>query len=135
MIRTAAIFLLLSAVAAQADLPPPADDYRGPRRVALAGLDFEHRLTHYSRVVDHVNNPSFVLLVGCEGPSQNCNRVERAGVIDWRVIAVDGKPIADGDLNALRAAFAEGKGQAEVLFASLLPGQPPRTFALALDRQ
>ncbi|HUO98598.1 MAG TPA: hypothetical protein VMU01_08005 [Rhizomicrobium sp.] len=134
-IRFAAVLLALGAAPALADLPPPADDYVGPRHVTVAGLAFEHRLTHYSRVIDHANNPSFVLLVGCEGESHNCNAVKRAGVIDWEVIAVGGKPIARGDLNALVAAFGSGHGPVEVLFASRVPAQPPRTFALMLDRQ
>jgi len=136
MIRPALLAALLAlSSAALADLPPPADDYHGPRHITLAGLDFEHRLDHYSRVIDHVNNPSFVLLVGCEGETANCNAVKWAGVIGWKVVAVDGKPIPGGDLNALTAAFKDGRGPVEVLFVSPLPDKPPRTFALQLNRQ
>ena len=129
-----ALLAALSATAALADLAPPADDYIGPREVTRAGLNFEHRLTHYSRVVDHVNNPALVLLVGCEGVSRNCDSVTKSGVIDWEVISVDGKPIAGGDLNAVIAAFSTGRGAVEILFARKEDGQPPRSLALKLDR-
>ena len=137
MIRLKSFVVLaaMTATAALADLPPPADDYVGPRHVTLAGLNFEHRLTHYSRVIDHLNNPSFVLLVGCEGGSRNCDLVTKSGVMDWEVVAVDGRPIAQGDLNAVIAAFSAGHGPVEILFARREAGQPPRPLALKLDRK
>jgi len=139
MIRVTTLAAAFAAVActaaALADLPPPADDYIGPKHVTLAGLNFEHRVSHYSRELRLHRTDSYVLLVGCEGSSENCNRVERAGVIDWRVISVDGKPVPNGDLQAVIDAFASGRGPVDVLFVQPVPSQPPRTFALQLDRK
>ena len=129
-----AVVAAVTATAALADLPPPADDYIGPKHVTLAGLNFEHRLTYYSRVIDHVRNPSYVMLVGCEGVSRNCDLAGQSGVMDWEVVSVDGKPIAGGDLNAVIAAFSTGRGAVEILFARKEDGQPPRSLALKLDR-
>jgi hypothetical protein len=129
-----AVVAAVTATAALADLPPPADDYIGPRHVTLAGLNFEHRLAHYSRVIDHAANPSFVVLVGCEGASRNCDLVTKSGVMDWEVVSVDGKPIAQGDLNTVIAAFGTGHGPVEILFVHNEGAKPPRHLALKLDR-
>lgn len=132
-LRSIATLTVLAATAAFADLPPPADDYIGPKHVTLAGLNFEHRLDHYSRVIDHVKNPSFVLLVGCEGASYNCDAVTKAGVIDWEVVSVDGKPVVQGDLNAVIAAFRSGTGPVAAVFSRR--AQPPRTVTLKVERK
>lgn len=123
--------LVLFPAAALADLPPPRDDYIGPRAATLGGLAFEHRVNHYYSQYRH-RTDSYVLLVGCAGASKNCDLATREGVIDWKVVSADGKPIANGDLGALVEAFKAAHGHIEILFVHDNRGAGPTTKALSL---
>ncbi|MDE2182323.1 MAG: hypothetical protein KGJ78_04815 [Alphaproteobacteria bacterium] len=131
--RAALSALAIFSVAAVADLPPPADDYIGPRHTTLGGLAFEHRVQHYSRDLRLHRTDSYVLLVGCEGHSANCDRVTQEGVIDWKVVSAGGKPIALGDLQALIDAFAAAAPKITLLFVHDEKHHAPLHRAVTLD--
>jgi hypothetical protein len=128
----------LTAIPADADIPPPPDPYTGPPSVHIGGLTFEHqRIRHVgpagAKLRHLLGYDTYVFLTNCDDPkSPNCAEAKKKNAIGGAVTKIDGVVIGDNVQKVIDALATNGKHALTITLGQDVIDQPakPRTVTV-----